>query len=379
MLQKISSMSRIPSNDGSVPQFADMQEVLRPNQVLHSRLHLLAATCRLGQMTWLTWLKRRFLQSESDAPASVPSGSVQLAGIELHSRCTEEGAVAAFGSEAACEWYCCRQFAVLPFTVLCFATVGTRPGQSAMVSPSEVRWRPGNLNYHPEERTPWLPKKVSDVWSRGSKGRRRIREHHMFLRTDAAEEYLYAGPAHLGSYGSDGESSPIGVAVEFSLSSKLPRDVWLELGGYSGWKVEVNHETRFIDEGDTLAFDSMLCRLLEPEYSHVSMTRYEEDSLTLFMNSQRAWVMYHERAPSRELCAYDAGYDVGGDEEFQCACGIKLEFPGGQTIARELATRAAVEFLRCGQLPAFIEWKPGTAAGVRLRCCLCPSDSDSMR
>jgi hypothetical protein len=88
-----------------------------------------------------------------------------------------------------------------------------------------------------------LPEKVREVYDRSGEQARKIRQHHIFLRTPADDRVFYAGDAHLGSYGSTPTTSGTwGLAANFSLRHKLPRDVWLHLGGYQAWLVEVNHE-----------------------------------------------------------------------------------------------------------------------------------------
>jgi hypothetical protein len=104
-----------------------------------------------------------------------------------------------------------------------------------------------------------------------------LREHHIFLRAPGDRTFAYAGPAHLGCLG-DGRG---GKAAGFTLAAKLPRDLWLRLGGYPGWSVEVNHQAHLVDAGDTAAFDALLAEPTRKKFSHLTMTRYEEDSLTL--------------------------------------------------------------------------------------------------
>ena len=51
------------------------------------------------------------------------------------------------------------------------------------------------------------PEKVREVWDRTGEQVRKIRDHHLFLRTPSDDQFFYAGEAHLGSYGSTRTSS----------------------------------------------------------------------------------------------------------------------------------------------------------------------------
>jgi hypothetical protein len=65
------------------------------------------------------------------------------------------------------------------------------------------------------------------------------------------------------------------------LYAKLPRDEWLRLGGYPGRLVEINHRTERVDNGHVDAFRLLTAEITELKCSHLSMTRFEEDLLTL--------------------------------------------------------------------------------------------------
>jgi hypothetical protein len=57
---------------------------------------------------------------------------------------------------------------------------------------------------------------------------------------------------------------------------------------------------------------------------------------------------------------YTRDPDYGGppesEEVFRCVCGIGLEFPTSQTLPRQLAAQAALEFFQTGQLPRCVPW-----------------------
>jgi hypothetical protein len=280
-------------------------------------------------------------------------------GPALHNWCSAEEAVAAFGPGERPEPFCDGQFVVLPSVVLCFVTVGQNFDEPHVASPSCVVWRP-TVGIKPASRDEWLPEKVREVWDRGGKQVRKIRDHYIFLRTPADDRFFCAGDAHLGSYGSTRTTSgEWGLAANFSLSRKLPRDVWLKLGGYPGWLVEVNHECHRLEAGDLPSFKRLVGELAGEEYSHLCMTRYEEDSLTVHTNARRGWLMYLRFPADNGVYTRDLSYSgpPEGEEVFRCVCGIDLEFPTAQTLPRELAGRAAIEFFQTGRLPECVHWE----------------------
>jgi len=142
-------------------------------------------------------------------------------------------------------------------------------------------------------------------------------------------------------------------------NEKLPREAWLRFGGYPGWSVEVNHKIHLVDKGDLASFERLVEELPRQEYSHLCMTRYEEDSLSVFTNLRRGWLMYLRYPSDSGVYTRDLAYsgDPKAEEVFRCTCGIGLEFPAGQTLPRELAVQAANEFFQTGELPRRVHWR----------------------
>jgi len=274
----------------------------------------------------------------------------------IHQWYSVDDALAAFGGKAASKSLCDGQFVILPKVVLCFASVGDSAEEPHLSCPSRFMWRPLRLDYEPAGEMPWLPKDVREVWDRSQREVKKIRDHHVFLRTPSDEQYFYAGPAHLGSYGGVGNSG--GVCANFSLKERLPREIWLKFGGYPGWLVDVNHQARRIGNGDLSAFEQLANELPRQEFSHLCMTRYEEDSLTVHTNARRGWLMYLRYPGHGGIYTRDLQYtgDPEREEVFECVCGIGLEFQADQTLPRDLAVRAAVEFFVTGDLPRCVHW-----------------------
>jgi hypothetical protein len=263
----------------------------------------------------------------------------------LHQMYSFDDAIASFGNETLPEFFCQDSFIVMPKAVFCLATLGDVASEPHLQSPSCVIWK------RPDCRT-WLPGKVTEVWDRSGPQVKKLRDHHVFLRVPGEESFCYAGPAHLGSYGGPDYSA------NFYLENKLPRELWLRYGGYPGWTVEVNHKAHKVKSGDLPTFRNLVGSLPAQEFSHLCMTRYEEDSLTLHTNAHRGWLMYLREPADGGLYTHDVSYhgDTNAEELFRCTCGIDLQFPARSTLPRESAMRVAEEFFTQGELPKNLTW-----------------------
>ena len=256
-------------------------------------------------------------------------------GPSLHQWYTADEAIAAFGEARKADFLCDGQFVVLPKVVLCLATVGKAATDPYIGVPSSFCWKPGRLNYDPTDEVPWLPTKAREV--RGP-DREKIKEHHIFLRAPGDERFGYIGSAHLGSWGNNG--MPGNEVAGFSLEVKLPRDLWLHLGGYQGWCAVLNHqEASFLDKEDVAGFQRLVDELPRQEFSHLELTRYEEDRLFVAMNPRRGWLSY-QRSFRNGLGFHVRDLNYSGDPEsiecFWCDCGLDVEAPTTQTLPRAL-------------------------------------------
>jgi len=276
----------------------------------------------------------------------------------LHTWYTYEDAIAAFPHFMPPKTYCENQFAVLSSDVLCFATLGKPENEPHLSSPIDFVFRPRTLH------SPWIPKAVTDVYYWHGLVKKR-RQKHIFLRIPSDERYLYAGKAHLGSYSSPIQGERISqishLSAHFTLEHRLPLEHWRHLGGYQGWKVILNDADHTIQSGDREAFAALLNSVREREFSHISITRYEGDTLDLFTNSTRGWLMYLRSPDDSGLYLDDFEFSDAPStiESFRCDCGIDLEFPTEQTLSRDTAIETAFEFFEKGELPRPADWREG--------------------
>lgn len=273
--------------------------------------------------------------------------------LSLHATYSIDNAIAGLGGRGTS--LCDDQFVVLHDAVLCFVTLANSTEGSQVPSPSEVVWKPERLDYAPMDEVTWLPRDVREVFDRSGREVRRLRRHHVFVRSTDMQEFVYAGEAHLGSYGGPSGNGTGNREALFTLNTKLPRETWIRCGGYLGWQIDVNHQEPVMTDSDLNTFDELVVHLNNQDYSHLVMTRYEEDSLTIYTNPVRAWLMYL-REP--DDCGLYLNDPLLGDyeEHFECVCGISLDFPARQTVSHSQAIQIAREFFQTGTLPSDVTW-----------------------
>ena len=263
----------------------------------------------------------------------------------LYRRISQFAATELFAAGAPAACYCDKQFAVIPSAVLCFFTIATSSTELSLESPSTVIWRPTPGKIDPRDYHTWLPDAVREV--------QRPVGHHLFLRESPGEEFVYVGLAHLGSYGNL-SGSP---AATFCLDSSLPRPIWDTLGGYPGWSVEINHSIHQVEFGNIEQFSSLVSGIVTSD-SHLVMNRFEQDSLHVFTNKTRAWLMYLRQPGDSGLYLSQPSTDsVSTNEQFQCCCGTTMEFQQRQTTSQSQAIFIAREFFLKGVLPKHVEWE----------------------
>jgi hypothetical protein len=99
-----------------------------------------------------------------------------------------------------------------------------------------------------------------------------------------------------------------------------------------------------------------MARFARRKYAHAMLTRYEEDSLHLYINPRCAWLMYLREPGDSGL--YLRGRDAARVrmEKFRCDCGIELEFPPHQTLPIAEGIELLRRYFRDGTLPRDREW-----------------------
>lgn len=249
-------------------------------------------------------------------------------------------------------------FVVTPDAVLCFFTLGSARVESSR----RVVWKqPDHGGQSPVGGAPHVagvrarlaekwPSLVVDVYDRSVRPPARIRQHRLFLRRSEHDPSVYVGPAHLASYGMDGTAT-------FELDEPLARPLWLRLGGYSGFNVELAHKSIVVADDDVLAFEAKLTELSRTDDAHLVVTRYEDDSLHVFTNRSRAFIMYL-RDPADSGLYLEPGPNEfsDADETFHCDCGIALVYPARRTVSRDEAMAIARAFFRTRALPKDRRW-----------------------
>jgi hypothetical protein len=278
----------------------------------------------------------------------------------LHASYSHDEIIAELNRDGIAEPYCDGQFLVQSNHVVCLFEIDPASNGSYLPTPRSINWRPKRLDYAPGNRFPWIPDIVTEVYDYSGSEPRKIRDYHSFLRTPSDAKYLYAGTAELGSWGQfpDRRTGESVAEASFTLDAKLTRDLWIRFGGCPGWIVEVNHVSRPVAVGDVEAFRELTVAMLKEPYSHLSMTRYEEDTLHVHTNARRGWLMYLSEPADSGLYLRGSGRSgwFKRKERFRCGCGIDLEFPASQTVPREDALQLAEEFFRMGTLSQTVPW-----------------------
>lgn len=258
------------------------------------------------------------------------------------------------------ESYCDGQFVVLSDRILCLFAIDPSETGTHLPAPSRLTWRPERHDYSPGDRFSWMPSIVWENFDYQEEEPRKIRDHHVFLRMPNEEKFLYAGQAELGVIGTfpDRRTGASIREASFVLDDKLPRELWIRFGGSPGWIVEINHAIRRVAGGDVATFRELAAAMLIEKYSHLSMTRYEEDSLQIFTNAKRGWLMYLRTPSDRGLYLRGGGLHglLSRKQRFQCTCGIDLTYPAAQTVPRDQALQLAEEFFQTGTLPQSVTW-----------------------
>jgi hypothetical protein len=283
----------------------------------------------------------------------------------LYETCTFERALAAFGDPAGARFFCDRQFAVFPHATLCFATMGDPETGTRLLGPSKLSWTPARLDFHPRSDPPWVPGRLARCVERNGAW---LPLHHLFLRAAGDEAYVFAGIAEVPLFGDIPEGGRVRQVVHFALDAKLPRELWLHLGGYEGRLVTVNGVEHRFAAADAEGLERLLADVPGgPKSLAVWIAGYEEHWFTAHFNARRAWLRFVPGGERRvraqgmrctALESWDPGCPAPQRREFFGNDGqVDVVFPAGRTVPREAGVRAAVEHLRTGQVPGCVRWR----------------------
>ena len=97
----------------------------------------------------------------------------------------------------------------------------------------------------------------------------------------------YLGPAHLAAYGRSGYESR--DEASFHLPDRLPRELWLRLGGFAGLRVEA---TDVHEDVEAAAVRTAVADMLAASATgEVWVRRWTGEALTVLCEAERAFLM----------------------------------------------------------------------------------------
>jgi hypothetical protein len=262
----------------------------------------------------------------------------------LHRAYNSEEAVASLASSASRLELCDGDFIAVPGAIIGMFTHGAIPG-ATVETPDTIVWRPRRLDYAPDEEYPFLPRAARDAACTCK------RKHHIFLRHLGEHRYFYLGLAHLGSYG----GSLVDPTARFMLDHKLSVALWIGFGGYAEWQVTTHTGSHELCLAQLHRLRELLSEAFSSSHSHITLTRYQQDSLQCFTNPERAWFMYL-RAPGDSGLYLSDMSTSGKVEHFACDCGTSLDFPRSRTADHATAIRILTDFFSSGELPSWVAW-----------------------
>ena len=249
---------------------------------------------------------------------------------------TRGQAIAAFGGSGRAAQYCGGQIVIVGSAILVFATLGKGSDGTCLTASDSFEWRPQRNDYHPEEDIPWLPAAAIPRYDRDRKAWT-ARSYILLQHQGGGDRWLYCGAAHLGSYAITRGTEPPGPGGPacYTLDAgRIPREHWLELGGYSGWRLTIGEETLDLGPHETARLAGLLTALHGSGKVGIIMTRWEGDSLHVTLNDRFGFANYLRTADDTGLCVRRQG-EVDEMEAFACpCCGILMEYPRHATLPR---------------------------------------------
>jgi hypothetical protein len=276
-----------------------------------------------------------------------------MASLAAFSEVTRDQAIAALGGSGQAAQYCEGQIVIVGSAILLFAATGGGSDDTRLTASDCVEWRPKRNDYHPGEQIPWLPAAAIPRYDHDRKAW--VSRSHILLRRRAdADRWLYCGGAHLGSYAIPRGNDPPGPGGPASYTfdaGRIPREFWLEFGGYPGWRMLIAGETHDLCPHEAERLGGLLTALDRPGKVGIVMARWEGDSLQVMLNDRFGFPMYLRTADDSGIYVRRRD-EVDEMEAFACpCCGDPMEFPRHATLPRAEALALICGFFATGAPP----------------------------
>ncbi len=263
--------------------------------------------------------------------------------LQLYKTYSKNEAVQLFNSRI-CKELSFGDFIALDNEILCFSELDTR---NIFDTPSDFLYIPNKLLKNLEGKYAWLPTEVREA-------RNYKKKLYLFVKKIAQESYVYIGEVFLTSYRHSNNFEECNA--HFSLSTKLRQAIWLTLGRYKNWCITFNHKEYFLEFDDIHSLEKLYKDFALSESLHIELTRYEEDVLSLNLNSKNAWLMYLREPGDSGLYLKRGDEEDYTIEEFSCSCGITLGVPTYQIVSRNEGLSILKDFFKTGNLPTQYNW-----------------------
>jgi hypothetical protein len=238
---------------------------------------------------------------------------------------------------------CDGQFIVTAQAIICLVAVARSKDHTHFLTPSMFRWIPVRDYEVANDDYPWLPLEIR-LTSSGAR-------LPCLLFVERAGNGLYVGKLTVFSYGFDSR----GKQATLKLDPRLSRAMWAILGSYDAWGISINGQAL---SAKNLA--EVLHHLQEAnamEYAEICLTHYEEDTLFILTNMQRAFLMYLRFSGDPGMSSRDPSQFDSSEERFRLSNGQVNSFSANHTVAKEQVLPAVEHFVSTGQLPDWIIWK----------------------
>jgi hypothetical protein len=221
------------------------------------------------------------------------------------------------------------------------------PPEARLVRPISIGWQ-AERAYAQSRDMEFLPAEIRE--------RQPCTLHAFFALPGSTTDFLYAGEAHLASYGYRSHDAP--AEVHLSLLRRLPEEVWLALGGSRGFSV--HGATTQVDGLDPEAAETEVRRLVASGDAKIWIGDHSERTLTVLVNADRAFVMLLLEDRDESVVAGESAAE-GDDTPERFGNDQVDEFPRQRTATHEQAMSCVRSFLRDGSLDPGVRWHVSSA------------------